>query len=109
MVCVIMNGYSVRLSVWCFDQKWWLYAYIGKTTYGLYIYIYIYMTMLMLERPHYGLYIYIYICFERIQFSSLFSGNLFPYLSQVKALDRSPHRDTLFESLSKDLLEDFMA
>jgi hypothetical protein len=49
-----------------FDQKWWLHAYIGKTTYDLCIY-----------------YIYIYVYFERIQYSSLFSGNLFPYLSQV--------------------------
>jgi hypothetical protein len=65
MVCAIMNGFGIRLSLWCFDQKGWLYAYIGKTTYGLYIYIYI----------------YIYI--EQIQFLSLFSGNLFPYLSQV--------------------------
>jgi hypothetical protein len=38
--------------------------------------------MLILERPPMA-YIYIYICFEWIQFSSLFSGNLFHYLSQV--------------------------
>jgi hypothetical protein len=39
--------------------------------YGLYLYIYIYI------------YIYIYMHIELIQTSSLFSGNLYPYPSQV--------------------------
>jgi hypothetical protein len=65
--------------------------------------------MLILERPHMTyVYICIYVYFERIQYSSLFSGNLFPYFISSNALDRSFHRDTLFKSLPKNLSEDFM-
>jgi hypothetical protein len=54
--------------------------------------------MLILERPYMTyVYICIYVYFERIQYSSLFSGNLFPYFISSNALDRSSHRDTLFK------------
>jgi hypothetical protein len=32
-----------------FDQKWWLHAYIGKTTYDLHIYLYIYIYIYILN------------------------------------------------------------
>jgi hypothetical protein len=40
MVCEIMNDFSIKLSVWCFDQKWWLHAYSWNDHIQL-IYIYI--------------------------------------------------------------------
>jgi hypothetical protein len=31
------------MSAWCFDRKWWLHAYIGMTTFGLYRNSYMYL------------------------------------------------------------------
>jgi hypothetical protein len=80
IVCAIMNGLSIRLSVWCFDQKWWLHAYNGKTTYGLCFTNYI-----------------IYAIYELIQTSSLLSGDLFLCLSYlmpwIDFLTKAPFRD----------------
>jgi hypothetical protein len=79
MVCEIMNDFSMKLSVWCFDQKWWLHAYIGKTTYDLRIYIYIYM----------------YVYDEQ---DSVFKSALEKFTTlfvSSNALNRSSHRDTL--------------
>jgi hypothetical protein len=78
MVCEIMNDLRIRLSVWCLIRN------CG--------------CMLILEIPYMTyVYIYIYVYFEQIQYSSLFSGNLFPYFISSNALDISSHRDTLLK------------
>ena len=70
VVWTLMNGFCVEMFAWCFDRKWWLHAYVRMTTFSLYI-------------------------FEWIQFSSLFSGDLFPLFVSHVALDRFPHKDIL--------------
>jgi hypothetical protein len=33
------------MSAWFVGSKWWLHAYVGMNTFGLYIYIYIYIVI----------------------------------------------------------------
>jgi hypothetical protein len=86
-----MNGLSIRLSVWCFDQKWWLHAYNGKTTYGLCF-----------------INFYLYAYRSNSDFKSIL-GKSIPLSVSGNTLDRSPHRDTLLGKLTKNLKKDLKA
>ena len=90
IVCAIINGFSIRLSVWCFDHKWWLHAYNGKTKYGLCF-----------------INSYIYVYRSNSDFKSVL-GKSMPLFVSKNTRNRSLHRDTLYGKLTKNLKEDLV-